>query len=527
MIFLFGILLHEIFRLISFTFFFSLQYQLRSIGILGIAIATILHLRLSIPGPVTHFSTADNPTAKSNTVFTRFYSFSYLPVFNFKLLVYPHTLSFDWGMDAIPRITSLFDTRNIVSLLFYSALCRIVIKSVLLNRRATPKVNSTKRLGRTIQKRKHQGHGSKLFDDVPMVQSNQLWDSENSCLVCKQGLKHRHASAFQSNGNIGLAASLFGAQNGVSCSKKQIISLSPLKKYIRNNNSIYLNNNGLCKSDDVTNNNLNNNNNNNSSVYDFNNNSVCVNDNTCSLSPPATIVFQPSKHVHVNSHKKSVQSLSSRLTSIAGHIKCAEKSMRVAKLNGASAALISLAILTLPFLPASNLFFYVGFVVAERILYLPSVGYCLIIGLGLGKLINLKVESGSSVGKTRQKVEAQRHSTRSIATILLLIIMISAYSLKTIRRNRDWQDEESLYRSAIKINPPKGKVIGQQVLAAICFGFFSASTKSATLSICSHLSNKSFMQNLVYCLVEHFISEICLFGFPFLPCSRRYEKHLL
>ena len=33
--------------------------------------------------------------------------------------------------------------------------------------------------------------------------------------------------------------------------------------------------------------------------------------------------------------------------------------------------MLSLALLVIPFLPASNLFFRVGFVVAERILYLP------------------------------------------------------------------------------------------------------------------------------------------------------------
>ena len=33
-----------------------------------------------------------------------------------------------------------------------------------------------------------------------------------------------------------------------------------------------------------------------------------------------------------------------------------------------------LALILLPFLPASNLLFPVGFVVAERVLYMPSLG---------------------------------------------------------------------------------------------------------------------------------------------------------
>ena len=46
-------------------------------------------------------------------------------------------------------------------------------------------------------------------------------------------------------------------------------------------------------------------------------------------------------------------------------------------------ASFSVAMLVIPFLPASNIFFHVGFVVAERVLYLPSAGYCLLFALGL------------------------------------------------------------------------------------------------------------------------------------------------
>lgn len=45
--------------------------------------------------------------------------------------------------------------------------------------------------------------------------------------------------------------------------------------------------------------------------------------------------------------------------------------------------LMGLSILVLPFIPATNLFFYVGFVVAERILYIPSMGFCLLAAKGI------------------------------------------------------------------------------------------------------------------------------------------------
>ena len=44
--------------------------------------------------------------------------------------------------------------------------------------------------------------------------------------------------------------------------------------------------------------------------------------------------------------------------------------------------IVCLALIALPFIPASNLFFPVGFVVAERILYAPSMGFCMLVALG-------------------------------------------------------------------------------------------------------------------------------------------------
>ena len=50
----------------------------------------------------------------------------------------------------------------------------------------------------------------------------------------------------------------------------------------------------------------------------------------------------------------------------------------------------SLSLIVLPFVPASNLFFPVGFVVAERILYTPSLGFCMIVALGFDILTQNK-----------------------------------------------------------------------------------------------------------------------------------------
>lgn len=50
---------------------------------------------------------------------------------------------------------------------------------------------------------------------------------------------------------------------------------------------------------------------------------------------------------------------------------------------------MSLTLLLLPFLPASGIIFKVGFVVAERVLYMPSLGSCLLVTIGMRRTARL------------------------------------------------------------------------------------------------------------------------------------------
>lgn len=121
------------------------------------------------------------------------------------------------------------------------------------------------------------------------------------------------------------------------------------------------------------------------------------------------------------------------------------------------AMLMAVTLMIFPWLPASNLFFYVGFVVAgpfavqqnhfshasrsttERILYIPSMGFCLLIATGMEALMKRKtsrfIRSGS---------------------LIALSILLMSFSARTFVRNIDWSNEQRLYTSGIAINPPKG-----------------------------------------------------------------------
>ncbi|GFY72826.1 protein O-mannosyl-transferase TMTC2 [Trichonephila inaurata madagascariensis] len=100
---------------------------------------------------------------------------------------------------------------------------------------------------------------------------------------------------------------------------------------------------------------------------------------------------------------------------------------------------MSMTLMILPFIPATNLFFYVGFVIAERVLYIPSMGFCILVALGID---NFYRRFGSS-------------KIWKCIIYILVGAMLVTMSTRTYLRNLDWLDEEDLYRSGIEINPPK------------------------------------------------------------------------
>lgn len=103
----------------------------RTLVVLSGSAAGLLFARMSLMGdggPPT-FAAADNPAARSPSLVTRTLTFLYLPVENVRLLVCPRRLSFDWSMDAVPPVTSVYDPRNALSVALYVALFAAVKRS--------------------------------------------------------------------------------------------------------------------------------------------------------------------------------------------------------------------------------------------------------------------------------------------------------------------------------------------------------------------------------------------------------------
>ncbi|XP_052004901.1 protein O-mannosyl-transferase TMTC4-like [Xyrauchen texanus] len=98
-----------------------------------------------------------------------------------------------------------------------------------------------------------------------------------------------------------------------------------------------------------------------------------------------------------------------------------------------------LVLLVIPFLPASNLFFRVGFVIAERVLYLSSAGYCLILAY--------------AVGYCSYHWRKHKRLLRA-ATLMLLCVNVA----RSAQRSQQWRSEQSLFTSALSVCPLNAKV---------------------------------------------------------------------
>ncbi|KAF7492419.1 Protein O-mannosyl-transferase TMTC2 [Sarcoptes scabiei] len=101
--------------------------------------------------------------------------------------------------------------------------------------------------------------------------------------------------------------------------------------------------------------------------------------------------------------------------------------------------IISMILMIVPFLPATNLFFYVGFVVAERIIYIPSFGFCLLIAICIDKILEFY----------QKNIFIKNFVYISYSTLIIV------FAIRTVLRNIDWLTEENLYRAGAIINPPK------------------------------------------------------------------------
>jgi hypothetical protein len=98
--------------------------------------------------------------------------------------------------------------------------------------------------------------------------------------------------------------------------------------------------------------------------------------------------------------------------------------------------LLALSLLILPFAPAANVLFNVGFVIAERNLYLSVLGFAMIVAHCFDRM--------------RQKC--------GLLTLSMSAFVLIAFVAKSRARSLDWRGEDALFLAGLRVCPNNAKV---------------------------------------------------------------------
>lgn len=100
----------------------------------------------------------------------------------------------------------------------------------------------------------------------------------------------------------------------------------------------------------------------------------------------------------------------------------------------------------------SNVFVLIGTIMGERLLYLPSAGFCLAVALVLRRTCKrLPLAPGAA----------------SAVFVGIFVVAVGLHSWRTIVRNRNWASEDSLFLHDLAIYPGSAKVVNNAAVRMI------------------------------------------------------------
>ncbi|KDO26438.1 hypothetical protein SPRG_22219 [Saprolegnia parasitica CBS 223.65] len=88
-----------------------------------------------------------------------------------------------------------------------------------------------------------------------------------------------------------------------------------------------------------------------------------------------------------------------------------------------------------PFVPAANVLFPIGTVVAERLMYFPSVGFCFVLGYALEHALRVSMR------------------WQSLLLALLFLSLLTVGAARSMARNFEWSSETRLFESSVLTAP--------------------------------------------------------------------------
>ncbi|XP_062904450.1 protein O-mannosyl-transferase TMTC4 isoform X3 [Mobula hypostoma] len=117
-----------------------------------------------------------------------------------------------------------------------------------------------------------------------------------------------------------------------------------------------------------------------------------------------------------------------------------------------------ITLVIIPFLPASNIFFRVGFVIAERVIYLSSTGYCILLSYAMcvlsrkGRRIKVHYNVGKNLadrGKEESAILYYREAVRLHPTYVHAMNNLG----NILKERKELHEAEKLLSSAVAIQP--------------------------------------------------------------------------
>jgi len=95
----------------------------------------------------------------------------------------------------------------------------------------------------------------------------------------------------------------------------------------------------------------------------------------------------------------------------------------------------------------SNILFPIGTAMSERFVFIPSLGFCLIVAYYINKLANPP--------SRKQKTDNIQFDSviKNKTSLFIIIAILGTYSIMSIKRNMDWKDNTTLFAADIKTSP--------------------------------------------------------------------------
>lgn len=115
--------------------------------------------------------------------------------------------------------------------------------------------------------------------------------------------------------------------------------------------------------------------------------------------------------------------------------------------------LFGISLMILGVVPVLNIV-PLGEISAERFLYFPSIGFALVVAFLFANMLDRHPGVRRYFRNPAARTAPRPLSTREAAlVILILLALLGAYGTRTVARNRDWRNEETLFTATVASTP--------------------------------------------------------------------------